>query len=320
MEISSVSVCCYVGIKHCDKSRKEKTMKILITGASGFIGSHLGNRLKDLGHDVRGYDTLENRCEQPLKFALETRPFQSLEDLSWFDVVIHLAAYINVDESIASPMRYFLNNAEGTAGLLELARNTHPHIKFIYASSAEVYGSARHMTIDEGHPLDPLSPYAVSKLAGEQWCKVYAQLYGMDITVIRNFNTFGEWQRGGMYGGVIAKFAQLAKRGQALPVYGSGEQTRDYMHVSQAVDGYVLAMNSSLPLIVNFGSGQEVKIIDIARHIGKRFQVGVKHEKSRPGELMRLQANVYRAKQYGYNVTTDFWGHLDKYLDHVAVS
>lgn len=291
-------------------------MRILITGAAGFIGSHLGNKLRSLGHDVQGVDSYAHSSDNEVTFPIERMDFRKLTTLSGYDVVFHLAAHINVDESINDPKGYMDNNTTGTQHLLELARqvSVSRKIKFIFASSAEVYGSATSEVMDEDHQLDPLSPYAVSKLSAEQLCKVYAQVYGLDVTVIRNFNTFGEHQNGGVYGGVIAKFAKLASEGKPLPVYGSGEQTRDYMHISQAVNGYVLAMEARLPLITNFGSGTEYKILDIANRIAESFDVGVQHENPRPNELMRLKADVTRAKRYGYKVETDFWTNLDNYL------
>ena len=295
-------------------------MKILITGAKGFIGSHLGNRLTELGHEVLGIDSLGNASENPTTFKWDAiNVFQVAFKFNFddYDAVIHLAASINVDESIKYPHHYLKNNAEATTLLLQRVKGENPKCKFIYASSAEVYGSARTAKMSEDHPLDPLSPYAVSKLAAEQMCKNFAQLYGMDITVIRNFNTFGEYQRGGIYGGVIAKFANLAKEGKDWPVYGSGEQMRDYMYIDQAVAGYVLALENKLPTIVNFGSGTPIRIIDIANAIAKKFNVKVYHDKPRPNEVMRLEADVSRAMQYGYKVETDFWKHLDQYLEWI---
>lgn len=294
--------------------------KILITGAKGFIGSHLGNKLTELGHEVFGVDSLNNNCKNPTAFKWDAiNVFQVAFDYNFkeYDAVVHLAASINVDESIKYPHFYLKNNAEATTLLLQRIKEENPKCKFVYASSAEVYGSARMPKMDEDHPLDPLSPYAVSKLAAEQMCKNYAQLYGMDITVIRNFNTFGEYQRGGIYGGVIAKFANLAKEGKDLPVYGSGEQMRDYMYIKQAVAGYVLALENKLPTIVNFGSGTPIRIIDIANAIADKFGVKVYHGKPRPNEVMRLEADVSRAMQYGYKVETDFWKHLNQYLEWI---
>lgn len=295
-------------------------MRILITGSKGFIGSHLTERLTALGHDVLGVDNLSHYSPREedghQKYILSTfQQYVSENTLDDFDAIVHLAAHINVDESIEAPQMYFTNNAQGTLTLLEACRAQGFKGKIIFASSAEVYGNAQRPIMDEDHPLDPLSPYAVSKLAAEQLCKNYAQLYGLDITVIRNFNTFGEGQNGGVYGGVIAKFRAQARAGQALTVYGSGEQARDYMHISQAVDGYVLALTAKLPTIINFGSGVPIKIIDIANHIAKKFGVPVEHAKSRPNEIMMLRADIARAQRYGYKVGTDFQKHLDAYLD-----
>lgn len=292
-------------------------MKILITGARGFIGSHLGNKLVELGYKVQGVDDLSNPSDNKIKFPCEYVDFKryvSDTALAGIDVVFHLAAYINVDESIEHPSLYFENNAAKTIYLLDVIRNHNLKTKLIFASSAEVYGTAQMPAMDEDHPTDPISPYAVAKLAAEQMCKNYAQIYGMDITVIRNFNTFGEHQRGGQYGGVIAKFKKQAQEGGPITVYGSGEQMRDYMHISQAVNGYILALNTKLPTIINFGSGTPIKIIDIANHIAKKFGVEVIHTKPRPNEVMRLQADVSRAVRHGYKVETDFWNHLDSYL------
>jgi dTDP-glucose 4,6-dehydratase len=293
-------------------------MRVLITGAAGFIGSHLGNRLKDLGHEVIGVDNMGNYSSNEKRFHYEPISFQQyVQDypLHDFDAIVHLAAYINVDDSIENPMIYFENNARGTMMLLESVRKQDFKGKLVFASSAEVYGSARAELMDENHPLDPISPYAVSKLAAEQMCKNYAQLYGLDITVIRNFNTFGEGQRGGIYGGVIAKFKEQAQGGGPITVYGSGEQTRDYMHISQAVDGYVLALETKLPTIVNFGGGVDYRIIEIANRIAEHFKVQVVHQRPRPNEVMRLRADISLAKRYGYKMSTAFWTQLDAYLE-----
>lgn len=300
---------------------------ILITGGCGFIGSHLAVRLAKEGHKITIVDDHEYRfhgsktnpdlANRSIRFIGCDFATAAILHEEQFDVIFHLAASINVDESIKEPFEYFDNNFRGTSFLIEEVRKNQKNCKFIYASSAEVYGTAQEEAMSETHPLDPLSPYAVSKLATEQMLKVYSQLYGMDITVIRNFNTFGEYQRGDYYGGVISKFAHLAKEGKDLPVYGSGEQTRDYMHISQAVTGYILAMKNKLPTIVNFGSGVEIKIIDIANFIAKEFGVKVIHEPARPNEIVKLRADISRALSYGYIVETDFWINLKNYLDFI---
>lgn len=293
-------------------------MRILITGAAGFIGSHLGNKLVKLGHEVDGIDDFSHPSKNRITFRMIEQDFSMFSGaiVNLFDVIFHLAAHINVDESIKDPIKYLDNNSLKTTVFLEMLRKNKYKGKFIFASSAEVYGTARTPTMSEDHPLDPLSPYAVAKLAAERMCSNYADLYGLDVTIVRNFNTFGDFQGDGMYGGVIAKFKEQAKRGGPLTVYGSGEQMRDYMHISQAVDGYVLATEARMPRVVNFGSGKPIRIIDIANYIGKKFGVDVIHTKPRPNEVMRLEADITRANMYGYKMSTDFWSHLNEFLEN----
>lgn len=293
-------------------------MKILITGAAGFIGSHLGNRLVELGHQVLGVDDYSNPSQNKLEFQCESLHYLQYakeNDLTVFDVIFHLAASINVDESIDFPEKYFNNNTQGTFLFLEQLRKFKFKGKFIYASSAEVYGTAQTQRMSEDHPLVPLSPYACSKLAAEQFARNYSELYGLNITVIRNFNTFGPYQGGGMYGGVIAKFKKQAEEDEPITVYGSGEQMRDYMHISQAISGYVLAMEQKMPTVVNFGAGVPIKIIDIANFIAKRKGARVIHTTPRPNEILRLEADISRAVAHGYKVETDFWKHLEDFID-----
>ena len=287
-------------------------MKVLITGAKGFIGSHLGNALVSRGDEVIGIDNESHASENPVTFSVLKDDAKNI-DLEGIDVVLHLAAHINVDESIEKPIEYFENNVIETVRILEKLRQF-PKCKFIYASSAEVYGTAIETPMSEMHPLTPLSPYATSKLSAEEVCKLYADLHKCDITIIRNFNTFGPYQRGDYYGGVIAKFIAQAKAGVPLTVYGSGEQMRDYMHVSQAVTGYMLAIDKKLPLVINFGSGNSVKIIDIAKRIAEKLNARIEHLAPRPNEIKSLKADVSEAISFGYQIQTDFWNHLDELL------
>jgi nucleoside-diphosphate-sugar epimerase len=287
----------------------------MLTGAQGFIGAHLGNYLIDRGHEVVGIDDLSNPSQQAVRFPLEKKGYADATSLAGYDVTIHLAASINVDESILKPERYFENNVLGTLRFLETLRRTNPSCKFIYASSSEVYGSAKTPLMSEEHPLDPLSPYAVSKLAAEQLCKNYQQIHNLNITIIRHFNGFGQYQNNGIYGGAIAKFKEQGKAGRDITVFGSGEQSRDYTYIAQILSGYMLAIEKKLPLIVNFGSGSSVKIIDIANYIARKYSANVVHLPPRANEVMRLEADISKALSYGYNVQTDFWRNLDEYLD-----
>ena len=287
-------------------------MKILITGARGFIGSHLGNTLINKGHTVLGVDNESNPSKNQTNFEIKKINARDI-DIEGIDVILHLAGYINVDESIEKPELYYENNTMETLHILEKLRKN-PKCKFIYASSAEVYGTALNNPMNELHPLNPLSPYAFSKFSAEGMCKFYTDFYNLDITIIRNFNTFGPYQRDDKYGGVISKFITQGKNKKSLTVYGDGEQMRDYMHVSQAVSGYILAIEKRLPLYINFGSGNPVKIIDIANHIAKKYGVGIDFLPPRKNEIKLLHADITKALSFGYKIQTDFWKNLDELL------
>jgi nucleoside-diphosphate-sugar epimerase len=289
--------------------------KILITGAKGFIGSHLGNMLVEKGFEVVGVDNNSHPSLNTTNFTILNQDVCKA-DVKGFDVIFHLAAHINVDESLKDPVKYFDNNVGQTLSILENVRLHNSDCLFIFASSAEVYGSAQSVPMGMDHPLAPASPYAETKKTGENICKLYERIYGINIRIVRNFNAFGAFQRDGEYGGVISKFKSLARQGKDLPVYGSGEQMRDYSDVNQFIHGYFLAATSkAFPETIHYGSGSPVKIIDIARYISKRFGVGIRHEPERRGEIAILHADISEAVKHGYKSEDDFWQKLETYLN-----
>jgi nucleoside-diphosphate-sugar epimerase len=292
-------------------------MRIIITGAHGFAGSHLGNALYHKGHDVFGIDDLSAPSENVPQFPFEVLKVSEMtpELLENADVLIHLAARINVDESILEPLMYFHENVDETIALLEMVRKHAPNIKFIYASTSEVYGSGEEETMSERHSLQPASPYAVSKLAAEQLCANYRDIHGLNVTIVRNFNTFGEYQRDGLYGGVIPKFVSQGLEGKPITVFGDGTQSRDYMHISQAINGYIMAAENTMPTLYNCGSGKTHRIIDIAKAVSEKFNVPIVYMDPRPNEVNFLCADVSLPQKHGYSITTDFWVMLDKYCD-----
>lgn len=292
-------------------------MRILIAGARGFVGSHLGNELVRKGHSVVGVDDLSNPSTNSVNFPVHIQKVGQITEsqIAGIDAVYHLAARVNVDESIEFPQLYFTANVDETISLLELVRRVIPKAKFIYASTSEVYGTGLTDKMREDHPLEAASPYAVSKMAADRLVSIYGPMHNMDVTVVRNFNTFGEHQRDGLYGGVIPKFVSQGLKKSPITVFGDGMQSRDYMHVSQAITGYTMVLENEMPRLFNCGLGESFPIIEIARYIAKKFDVPIEHKPARPNEVLFLCADVDLAKKYGYAITTDFWAMLDTYIE-----
>lgn len=292
-------------------------MKILITGAAGFIGSHLFLQLSNIGHEVRGIDNFFHASKNPIcKQVLRRDIRENLDDLiRWADVVYHLAAQIHVDYSIAHPRETFQVNVEGTLNILECCREHGKRL--VFASSSEIYGSSQSDFMEENHPTNPQSPYAATKLTGDKICQVYRDVYGMKINVIRNFNTFGEYQNDTSYGGVIAIFTRRALAGEPLEIYGDGEQQRDYMYIDDAVKGYYLSLEHDFPEPVNFGTGKTISINQLAHNILKitRSNSSIVHVKPRPQEVQRLCAGITAARKFGFDPQTDFDRDLKKFVD-----
>ncbi len=303
-------------------------MKILITGAAGFIGGHLYSKLKSEGHDVAGIDDYSHPSKNPIPRTSYDLPLNGIRrkdirddciwgDVKWADVVYHLAAQIHVDKSISHPQETVDVNVNGTLNILEACRKYRK--KLVFASTSEVYGTSQTDYMAETHPLDAQSPYAASKVAGDRLCKAYIDTYGLDICILRNFNTFGPYQNdggeGSSYGAVIGIFTRAALRNEPIRIFGDGEQRRDYMYITDAIKGYEIA--SRYTGVLNIGSGQTVSINELAKKIiaitGSSSEIV--HVDPRPGEVNRLCAGIDLARTLGFTPETDFDKHLKDYID-----
>ena len=288
-------------------------MRILITGGAGFIGSYLCDKYVKEGHTVICLDNFMSGDLMNVKHLLNYRNFKLMKvDIRDFDllekimrdvdVVFHLAAQVHVDRSYVEPQLTYDINVMGTQNVLEMAR-LHDATKVIYASSSEVYGSAQHVPIDEKHPLTAPHPYGASKIAADRMCYAYIQTYGMDISIVRLFNTFGPRQRDIGYGGVISIFTRRVLSDMPPIVYGDGSQTRDYTYIDDAVKAYDLVLNHNAPITepINFGSGKEVSIFDLANMVielcGKKGEISPIHVETRIGEVNRLIADATKAQK-----------------------
>ena len=251
-------------------------MRVLVTGAAGFIGRWVVGELLAQGHEVLPVDNLVAGDVEALA-EFEGRagllPFErgDVRDanacLRWMrgvDAVAHLAASISVQESIDDPGTTFENDVVGTFNVLEAARAAGARVLFM--STCMVYDRAGDAGISEAHPTKPASPYAASKLSGEALTLSYFHAYGLPTTVVRPFNTYGPYQRSVGEGGVVAIFTRRSLLGEELRIYGDGTQTRDLLYVEDCARFVVAALASDRATgrILNAGTGRDVSVNELA--------------------------------------------------------
>lgn len=287
-----------------------------ITGIRGFIGTHLANRLIELGYNVIGIDNLSHPSDFKLDPGVIFRwgDVRNMSDCYHLalecDAIIHLAAEISVDKSIEDPEQVLDVNINGTknvlGGALLFGR------KVLIASSSEVYGTAQTEIQDESHPLDGQSPYAASKTAADRLGYAYFKTYGLDVRIVRAFNVCGEGQGKDSYGAVIAIFADKIKKGESPTVFGTGEQTRDYTHVSDTIEGYVTILEKGRAgEVYNIATGEDWSVNDLCRQLlwlryGKEATIGWKWGKERPGEVMKLKGDSTKLRALGWSPKVSF--------------
>jgi len=284
-------------------------MKVLVTGAAGFIGYHLCRKLLEKGVEVWGLDDLSRgdmarvrRLEElGMKFRrADVRAGAGVEKIlkeSKPDAVIHLAALINVPESFEKPNLYMSVNAKGTRILVSAANKLGVE-KLIYASSAAVYGNPIRLPINEDHPLNPISPYGRSKLLGEE--HVLREFRGRASISLRIFNVYGPGQSP-EYAGVIMKFMERLKRNETPIVFGDGEQTRDFIHVHDVAEAFIQALTTDLhgAHAINIASGKPIKIRELAELMIKLRRLSLKpvHAAPRPGDIKHSYADISKARK-----------------------
>ena len=303
-------------------------MKILITGGGGFQGSHLAESLLAQGHKVTILNTYAEETPKNLSVIADkiNLIWGSITDqetveksVRGHDVVFHLAAHINVDESLKDPLGFFQTNIFGTCNMLEAVRKHGSRL--ILASTCEVYGDGQNLKegelISETAEMCPNSPYASSKAAADRIAYSYFRSHGLNITIARPFNVYGERQKSGLYGALIPILVGKALRGESLTVFGTGEATRDFSHVSDIVQGYNLILdNDQLKgKAINLASGTNIAVKDIAEYIAKKMNVPIIHGPARPGEVMRFPADISFARSFGYKPRVDIWEGIDRYID-----
>ena len=287
----------------------------LVTGGAGFIGSHLIDALLTRGYNVLNIDKLDNNSNLKIKeesinnhlnhqnYSLLKKDFTDVEFIKMTladfkpDVVIHLAAKTDIEESVKDPETCFNVNILGTLNLLRLAAHCNVK-KFIFSSSAAVYGiSEKIPLIEDESLLSPLSPYAVSKIAGEGLCHVYKTLYPIQCICLRFFNAYGPKQPSIL---LTYKFTKLITQGLPVPIYGDGNHTRDFVYVSDIVKGILLAINFKEKNyeIFNISGSSQVSVLQVINILEKEIGKKAKLEFLKPKEceITKSFANCSKAK------------------------
>lgn len=277
---------------------------VLITGGLGFIGSHLVESVLADGDCVTVLDSApfpdgwaERYGDNALGIHADIRDEHALDHLDPVDVIVHLAALAGVRSSIDQPFTYEDVNVKGTLTMLEFAKRARVE-QFVFASSSSVYGNPDIVQpSSEADATVPISPYGLTKLTGEHFCRIYAQVYGLRSIALRFFTVYGPRQRGDL---AIQKFARRMLSGQPVPVYGDGSTRRDYTFIDDTVAGIKAAMDyrSSMFEAVNLGAGRTVTLGDmveeLARALGVEPTIGTLPEQ--PGDVNFTWADGSKAR------------------------
>ncbi len=297
-------------------------MKVLITGAAGFIGSHLSERLLGEGAAVVGVDNFDEFYDPQVKrdniaACMGNERFRLIEaDIrdsgamdkavgDGVDAIVHLAARAGVRASIAEPVLYADVNINGTMVLLEAAKEYGVR-KFVFASSSSVYGNNEKVPFSEADNVDfPISPYAATKKACELVCHTYHHLYGIGMTCLRFFTVYGPRQRPDL---AIHKFARLIEAGKGIPVYGDGSMMRDFTYIDDIIDGVTASIEKCQGYnIYNLGESRPISVNDLIGELEKALgKKAIKeHQPPQPGDVERTYADVTRAvAELGYDPKT----------------
>ena len=314
-------------------------MHTLVTGGAGFIGSHVVDSLLADGDHVTVLDNFDSFYDRESKernikehrtnrqYRLIEADLRDAESLTRqltgpFDMILHLAALAGVRPSIERPVMYQDVNVRGTQNLLEIAkRQKVPH--FVFASSSSVYGvNPRVPWSEDDFVLQPISPYASTKVSGELLGHVYSHLYGIRFIALRFFTVYGPRQRPDQ---AIHKFAKLITSGKSIPVFGDGSTRRDYTYVDDIVAGIrgALRYNRSQYEVINLGNNQTVTLIEMIRSIEDALgtKATIDWQPEQPGDVPQTWANVARARELlGYEPRTPFSEVIRRFADCFRVA
>ena len=308
----------------------EKMANVLVTGGAGFIGSHLTSRFIETGHHVRVLDDFSSGLRKNLahlddKVDLHEAdmcdPQACMKACDDIEFVFHQAAIPSVSKSVEQPRASHDANITGTFNLLDASVRCKVR-RFIYAASSSAYGDVDVSPKHEGLKPEPLSPYAVQKLAGEQYAKAFFECYGLETLSLRYFNVFGPRQDPkSQYAAAIAAFVSAILRGQPPTIYGDGEATRDFSYIENSVHANELAMGMAKTSgqSINIACGEQISvnhtIDEINRLLGTDIQA--RHVDERPGDIKHSCADIRLAKEIlGYEPVVSFEEGLTRTIDY----
>ena len=301
----------------------EKDILFLVTGGAGFIGSNLCEAILEMGYKVRCLDDLSTGKQKNVDIFLDNPNYEFIKgDIKDFDTcmkacegvdyVLNQAAWGSVPRSIEMPLFYCANNITGTVNMLEAARQNGVK-KFVYASSSSVYGDEPKLPKQEGGEGNLLSPYALTKMADEEWAKQYTKHYGLDTYGLRYFNVFGRRQDpDGAYAAVIPKFIKMLLNGETPTINGDGKQSRDFTYIENVIEANLKACKASSEYAgeaFNVAYGGREYLIDIyyglTEALGKNVEPNFGPD--RPGDIKHSNADISKAKKMlGYDPEYSF--------------
>jgi len=286
-------------------------MRFLVTGGAGFIGSNIVKRLLELGEFVRVVDNFSTGRKENIEEFLGNPNFELIEgDITnlkivkkvtqGMDFILHQAAIPSVLRSIKNPLLSNKSNINGTLNILIGARDEKIK-KLVYASSSSIYGDSPKLPKQEVDPVNPISPYALTKFAGERYCQLFSKLYGLPTVCLRYFNVFGPKQNpDSEYSAVIPKFIKAILNNESPIIYGDGEQSRDFTFVDNVVEANLLAIQSKVSgEVINIACGQKTSLNDLVRYINHALNKDIKpiYDKPRLGDIKHSLADISKAKE-----------------------
>jgi UDP-N-acetylglucosamine/UDP-N-acetylgalactosamine 4-epimerase len=295
-----------------------KDSVFLVTGGAGFIGSNLCEVLLNKGYNVRCLDDLSNGKQENIDIFIKNPNYEFIKGdirnlntcikaCKAVDYVLHQAAWGSVPRSIKMPLLYEEINIKGTLNMMEAARQNGIK-KFVYASSSSVYGDEPNLPKQEGREGNLLSPYALTKMVGEEYGKIYSKLYGLDTYGLRYFNVFGKRQDpNGVYAAVIPKFIKQLLNGEQPTINGDGKQSRDFTYIENVIEANLKACKASVEVAgesFNIAYGGREYLIDVYNSICKALEKDVEpiFGPDRKGDIKHSNADISKAKEMlGYS-------------------